>query len=120
MGLDTSHDAWHGSYSAFHRFRAHLVYIAWGPGEKGDIEKYVGYGGDLPLPKNDALVTLVNHSDCDGEILLEECGPLADRLEELLSKMEPRALYDDIRPAIERFITGLRRAVEAGEPLDFH
>lgn len=72
---------------------------------------------DQSIPFN----VLMNHSDCDGKIPAEVCGPLADALETLVrEKMPPRALYDQMRPATERFIAGLRKAAAANEPVTFH
>lgn len=137
MGLDTSHDCWHGPYSAFMRWRERLVRLAWGGygeqgGQRGNLWNYPGYHGQqyhkqdqtspepLKYPENDPLVTLICHSDCDGEIAPELCGPLADRLQEIMdAKMPARALYDELRPATERFIAGLRKAAAAGEPVEF-
>jgi hypothetical protein len=62
----------------------------------------------------------MSHSDCDGEIPAEMCGPLADALEALLPRMPERALYDIARPATVRFIAGLRRAAAAGEAVEFY
>lgn len=83
----------------------------------------------LPLSwkryESDPICYLLNHSDCDGEIAPEHCGPLADRLEEL----EPRILAsippEDHRAghmakSIGNWIRGLRKAAAAGEPVEFH
>lgn len=124
MGLDTSHDCWHGPYSMFMRFRERLHWliqsdprIPWdGQYRKGLREAWVDGVYNGPEPIN----SLMNHSDCDGEIPANECGPLADALEALLVRMPERGTYDEIRPATLRFIAGLRRAAAAGEPVDFH
>lgn len=65
----------------------------------------------------------MDHSDCDGEIAAKDCGPLADRLEELIPLLEqenepgwPRWSAE----AAERWITGLREAAAANEPVEFH
>lgn len=133
MGLDTSHDCWHGPYSAFTRWRNALAVAAdW------QIENVDGY----MLPKNidwnqiteenimgqwdhmpeDPLVIIQAHSDCDGEIPWQFCGPLADRLEQLLPKLPDghgvREL--SLQSATQRFIDGLREAAAAQEPVDFH
>jgi hypothetical protein len=76
-----------------------------------------GRYSDQSVPIN----VLMNHSDCDGEIPADVCGPLADALEALMSKkMPPRALYDQMRPATERFIAGLRLAASRSEAVGFH
>lgn len=76
-----------------------------------------GMYADQSVPLN----VLMNHSDCDGAIPAEVCGPLADALQDLMErKMPPRALYDEQRPATQRFIDGLRKAAAAGEAVEFH
>ena len=75
-----------------------------------------GHYEDQSVPIN----VLMNHSDCDGEIAAEVCGPLADALEGLLAHMPERGIYDEKRPATERFIRGLRRAAAKGEAVEFY
>jgi hypothetical protein len=84
MGLDVSHDCWHGSYSAFGRWRKKVCEVA----GYGDLNSYIGFGGDKPWPTNDALVHLLDHSDCDGQIHHNLCEDIAARLEELLPALE--------------------------------
>jgi hypothetical protein len=80
--------------------------------EAWNVEMYA----DQRVPIN----VLMAHSDCDGEIPADMCSPIADALEALLGRyMPPRALYDEPRPATERFIAGLRRAAAKGEPVAF-
>lgn len=76
-----------------------------------------GLYDDQSVPIN----VLMSHSDCDGEISAEVCGPLADALESLLDVYMPaRGIYDEKRPATERFIAGLRDASAQGEAVGFH
>lgn len=120
MGLDTSHDCWHGPYSQFMRWREWLHVLI-----TGDPRGTDGYREAMergPWPYEDQTVpinVLMAHSDCDGEIPAEMCGPIADALTLLLERMPPRGIYDTMRPATERFIAGLRRAEAAGEPVVF-
>lgn len=127
MGLNTSHDCWHGPYSSFMRFRERLWQLARPEGVHIELMETVQYMGpdkkennivDI-LGEDNPLVILFCHSDCDGEIQAADCEPLADAMEKLLEKMPPRATYDDYRPATERFIAGLRRAAAAGEDVVF-
>jgi len=119
MGLDTSHDCWHGAYSAFHRWRVKLAEVA----GYGNIDDYLGYGGDKDWPE-DPLTVLLNHSDCDGEILSVDCTPLADRLEELLPALklagEGGGHIGSYEKKTTQFIMGLRDAAAAGEDVRFH
>lgn len=114
MGLDTSHDCWHGAYSAFSRWRDKLAEVAGYTFHKvpivdypeakfaqgrdlvdldwGGIESVIGRDllGEWPrMPVRpdgtpDPLIVLLAHSDCEGQIQAEFCAPLADRLEQLL------------------------------------
>lgn len=116
MGLDTSHDCWHGAYSAFNRWREELCRLAGLPPLELMEGFYSSIGGkqfqpptlyyrcadtryedmqrlDSRLPirwdclKPDALHELLHHSDCEGEIPWERCGAIADSLEKLIPLM---------------------------------
>jgi hypothetical protein len=139
MGLDTSHGAWHGAYSAFGRWRNTVAKAAEYPFDTDPN----GYGREYPRLNWDAiteanlqgrwdstpedpLIVLIAHSDCDGAIYPEQAGPLADRLEELLPKIsESDESWGHISrdggmvAVTRRFILGLRTAATAGEPLEF-
>lgn len=117
MGLDTTHDCWHGPYSMFMRWRRELHRYV-GPDQTRTLEQAweAGDYDDQTKPIN----VLMGHSDCDGEIAAEMCDPLADALQALADKMPPRGTYDSARPALDRFIAGLRKAQAAGEPVKFH
>ncbi len=142
MGLDTSHDCWHGAYSAFGRWRQEVakaagylvapvtwpdvgyptdtVMLEW---HRYELKNYAGEWDEVP---SDPLILLLVHSDCDGEIKPEHAGILADRLEEVLPKLSDElggghiAARGGLRGATERFIAGLRAAAAANEPVDFH
>jgi hypothetical protein len=158
MGLDCSHDAWHGAYSAFMRWRRKLAEVAGLPplelmeGFYGSLNESTGvptlyhgmstgepaYGPDsepfmaeldrrLPIRwdclKPSPLHELLYHSDCDGEIAADRCGPIADALEALIPMLpegDAPGHIRDWRDKTQQFVDGLRRAAAAGEPLDFH
>lgn len=154
MGLDCSHDAWHGAYSAFMRWRKEIAKVAGLPplelmegfycptrGNGHDIPTiYLGPNTDdltrncitqleasLPIRwdclKPSPLHELLNHSDCDGEIAADRCGPIADELEKLIPLLPDGEAGGHIghwREKTQQFVKGLREAAAAGEPLDFH
>ena len=167
MGLDTTHDCWHGAYSAFTRWRTKLAeaagiplflmdgyYIqddqwtnssppldalAWAaPGTDGRgpacgshygpaLHNWItGIARWLPISwdvlKDDPLLVLLNHSDCEGEILAKDCAPLADRLEALLPLLtgDGGGHIGSYQEKTRTFITGLREAAAAGENVGFH
>lgn len=119
MGLDTTHDCWHGAYSAFGRWRRLICQVA----GLGDLNDYEGFGGGKPFPKDAPIVALLDHSDCDGEISASACGPLADALEAMLPALDLAGdggghigFFGD---KTRTFIAGLRKAAEAGEAVEF-
>lgn len=144
MGLDTTHNAWHGAYSAFHRWRQKLAEVAGLP----PLELMEGfYANDgnpchdpfwrmpqdapfragLPIKwgclKPDALYELLYHSDCDGSIPPESCKSIADRLEELLPLLPEEDAGGHIgiwREKTFQFIKGLRKAAKTKTGLHFH
>jgi hypothetical protein len=64
---------------------------------------------------------LMTHADCEGDIPAGVCGPLADALQDICDRRMPaRALYDEKRPATERFIAGLRKAAARHQRVRFH
>lgn len=118
MGLDTTHEAWHGAYSAFHRWRCELARLAGLPPlelmegffnlespvtgnpfwRSYEIDKEKGYITDgciwsrLPIKwdclKPDPLHELLYHSDCEGEIPWERCKPIARSIQKLIPLMK--------------------------------
>jgi len=121
MGLDTTHDAWHGPYSKFARWRRALAEAAGMP-ELGDI--YGHQNGNDPayvtfaMLKPDDIHLLLDHSDCDGVISPEDAEKIAHRLEELLS--EPALQEEDWQERTKQFIEGARLAFSLGEQIQFH
>lgn len=141
MGLDTTHNCFHGAYSAFGRWRHEVaraagyqilpvvydgvtydtIMLEWHR-YRPDIE-FMGEWKETP---HDPLIVLFAHSDCEGAIYPEQAGPLADALEALLPKLEGLesvghlAARGGIAQVTRYFIDGLRAAVQAGEPVEFH
>lgn len=148
MGLDCSHDAWEGAYSAFNAFRQ-VVCRAFGgsypPHPKNAFNEgvlitrdplpvlddhYIYFsppGTEVDVP--DGLLEFLTHSDCDGTIAPEMCSKVADALEALLPKIAAQtgtpwsghvSHYGGYEEVTKRFIAGCRRAAKAGEPLEFY
>lgn len=152
MGLDTTHDCWHGAYSAFTRWRNKLAEAAGYYVEPGHVASYskpeipdefIGptvaldwghvtetnlEGKWEAIPHNihgeaDPLLILLAHRDESGWIFTRDCGPLADRLEELLPQLSielNQGHIGDWREKTRKFIDGLRAADAAGEDVEFH
>ncbi len=131
MGLNVSHDAWEGAYSAFNRFRREIAAAmggSWPPHDDKTLDPNCWYWGDgYNEQTHPGLMELLAHSDCDGEISPEICAKVADDLEALLPFIESRTLeaFGHIArgggyvKCTQRFIDGCRAAAAAGEPLKF-
>lgn len=150
MGLDCSHDAFHGAYSAFNRFRQEIARAMggsfpphWKYNHDGGLEldqngfaiydesldKDCWYWGDgYSKETHPGLAEFMKHSDCDGEISPDMCVKVANDLEALLPKVEALgsvavghiAARGGYVEVLKKFIKGCRDAAESGEPLSFH
>lgn len=109
MGLDTTHDCWHGSYRAFAEWRNALATAAgYDLVEVGTTSGHhvvcADIGDDLYTedhargvwkhPPEDFLHVLLTHSDAEYRIRREHTSSLADRLESLLPAL------DSVAPAL--------------------
>jgi hypothetical protein len=147
MGLDTTHDCWHGAYSAFMRWRTEIAHAAGLPpldfmdgfweqgGYRDPLRDYAKEWPELAavlyrsLPvrwdalKPDPLHILLSHSDCEGSIASADCGPIADSLERLLPALpegDGGGHIGNWRAKTLTFIAGLRLAASRGEDVEFH
>ncbi len=122
MGLTVTHGCFNGPYRTFHWWRTAIATAA-----GIDIEKMEGYCEDesvIPIPwrtlEPDILHVLLFHSDYDGSIAAEQCGPLADRLQQLLDVMKASSDSEtDEQKVTLKFIKGLRRAASRGKGVEF-
>lgn len=133
MGLDTTHDAWHGAYSAFARWRNEIaealgipmVATSWGgvtyelPDDLPVDDSLLGdWHGEPPDP----IYYLLAHSDCEGHIEPVHAAQLADRLEEVLLLVPDHDAGGHIgmfHEKTQRFIAGCRAAAASGERIEF-
>jgi hypothetical protein len=141
MGLDTTHDAWHGAYSAFSRWRDKLAEVAGYEIAKVEVDNFgtpvlrptvlidwghiveKNYYGEWDAPPADPLIYLIAHSDCDGLLHPPAAMALAERLTELLPLLPEGDAVGHIgnwRDKTQTFIDGLRAAAAAGEDVEFH
>lgn len=121
MGLDTSHDCWHGPYSSFMQWREELAKAAGMPPLQ-QMDGFIdGEGIKWESLAPDVIHVLLNHSDCDGFIERADCKPLADRLKELLPLL-PDAYpgwRDYYRDKTTMFIRGLMLAHNKKQRVEF-
>lgn len=106
MGLGLSHGKFSYSYSTFKAYREYLAKIA-------------GIKDRFNVTEDDTLKILLEHSDCDGEIGYLDCDPLADRLTELLPKIDRSILPPCFYKMTEELIESLRLAAQNKENLRF-
>lgn len=130
MGLDTTHNAYHGSYGGFGHMR-NAVGQAAGyqlvqdalhghvfvdvPTELFTSDHVEGEWGEVP---EDPLMVLFCHSDCDGVIHPREAAALEARLREVIP-MIPEVPDTFMRDRVTQFADGLKRAAEADEDVEF-
>lgn len=147
MGLSVSHGCWSGSYGIFARWReavARCIGIDLTrmqgfhtPKMEAEIEHYrsigapadlieafakLQYHGQIPWKGViDPLRHLLDHSDCEGSIATVLCGPIADRLEAIVPLLPDEGSDGmmSVRGTTEKFVSGLRAAVAAGEDVEF-
>jgi hypothetical protein len=144
MGLDTTHDCWHGAYSGFTRWRQELAKIAgyavWWvaddpPSEANNFRAGLGrhtvmldWGhvthenlmGVWAKTPDDPLVVLLAHCDDTGDIYPEQAFALAARLQELRGKI-PQDHPDGewLRAKTDAFVKGLMLAWSKSERVHF-
>ena len=144
MGLDTSHNCWHGAYSSFGTWREDIARVlGWGTEEYQYGPSYAVPGPyqhliarplgtstldnewELQTPlfgvwqddPDDVIMVLMLHSDCDGIIPTRFCQPLAERLLGIANQQQTLSWLQE---ATEQFATGLLVAASRGEDVDFH
>jgi hypothetical protein len=140
MGLDTTHDAWHGPYGSFSRWRQSVAQAAGITSyQVPDSSGYMNTEYDHPewddrlsldevqgkwkRKLDEPLFYLIWHSDCDGYIKPKQAKLLAARLKELLPKMSESDSWDwkyTTRGRTEAFIAGLERAIAEDKKVKFH
>lgn len=124
MGLDTSHNCWHGSYSSFARFRnevadhakTHYGYV---PNYDGHPERALYGWWDKDHPFSDILDVFFLHSDCEGWIFPKHAELLADRLDALVDYASDDGTQWCARARLRQFVDGLRRAADQWEVVAF-
>lgn len=118
MGLDTTHNCWHGPYSSFNNFRyslGHQIGI--------DLDNYIGYGDHGTISINTIehdLFPLFNHSDCDGYLTPEESERIVKGLNSVLENFnEDIKVYPNFKNQIIQFRDGCLDAISKNEVIEF-
>ncbi len=105
------------SYSGFMEFRERL-----GRAIGVKLSDMTGFGGQRPWAEvHDDIVGLLNHADCEGELLPAECSRIASRLRELVLSWKPTPDSDEgyDRKMGLRLAEGMEIAADANHPLEF-
>ncbi|WP_298067418.1 hypothetical protein [uncultured Acinetobacter sp.] len=118
MGLDTTHNCWNGSYGSFNRFRYSLA------AQIGvNLDEYIGYGdnGFKNLTSiNHDLMPLFDHSDCDGDLSVEDCKRIANGLNSVLENFNDKIEVDgDFKEKMIQFRDGCLDAFSKNEKVLF-
>jgi len=119
MGLDTTHNCFHGSYSSFNRFRYSLAE------QIGiNLDDYHGYGGKNPTKQPNEiehdLMPLFNHSDCDGRLTVKESRRIISGLNDVLENFNPIFDMDfNFKDQIVQFRDGCIDAVNKKQMIHF-
>lgn len=123
MGIDFSHGNARWAYSGFNRFRRKISELAgfegWPIGSEDPIAEQPFW--DKVQASDDPIKHLLDHSDCDGELTVEQLTVLAPRLEELLKKLSDEDKVEwayDYETGLE-LVEGMKEALVANEPLVF-
>jgi len=112
VGLGFSHGDAHWSYSGFMRFRNKLTETL---GYTVPLGEMYYHGSHIQM-KNEPIFPLINHSDCDGNLTVEEMQQILPQLEGIINRWDD----DDYeKPLGLRFVTSIKEAIEADEPLEF-
>jgi hypothetical protein len=132
MGLDTTHNCWHGSYSGFQEFRIELGLAAgfdiknydWDSitdqqlrGHWGDHKPEIKDGIYDP-PRHDPILYLLIHQDCEGEIEWRNLAGLKESLEKL--RDSGYEFSDYTAEHLQQFIEGIDVAIKCGDSVEFY
>jgi hypothetical protein len=114
MGLDFSHTDAHWAYGGFHRFREALA-----KHEGFDLNAMAGFDGSRSWGEiGTPLKPLLDHSDCDGDLLPEQCAQIAPRLREVVLAVWPDPHEHNHRAGLA-LADGLDLAAHRGERFEF-
>lgn len=113
MGIDFSHGEAHWSYSGFNRFRNKLAEAL-----GFDVPSDGIYGSDFYMKlEEQPIFPLINHSDCDGNLTVEEMEQTLPQLEKIVDMWADDLGSEKGRGTL--LIESMKAAIAAGKPLEF-
>lgn len=119
MGLDTTHNCFHGPYSTFMRFRRSLA------DQIGiNLDDYVEYdrekGTKSLVDLDHPLQPLFNHSDCEGELSVKESKQIVEGLNSVIDQFDKSKPQDfDFLNRVIQFRDGCLEAIQKKEKIIF-
>ena len=127
MGLQVDYDCYSGGYMGFMRFREWLAQIVGLP----DLRSMEGFQDFDPKEKghlwdeyrSDPVCLLLDHSDCEGELTLEECKRLLPRLRQISVALDTLYLVPKLsnnEDLLDQWIEGLASAIGDESGVTFH
>ncbi len=120
MGLYISEGCWNDSWSSFAKWRKAIAKII-----NIDLEQMEGFGADPGIPWSslppDPLHVLLNHPDYEGEIGVDDCRLILQRLKDIypLLPLEAEHNVGSVRARTKKFIRELSRAVRNNKLIVF-
>lgn len=84
MGIDFSHGEAHWAYSGFMRFRGML---ATSLGYARPLHEMYDDGSYVCM-EQEAIYPLINHSDCDGDLIVEEMNQILPQLKTIIAEWD--------------------------------
>jgi len=108
-GYETSSNSKIGSCSGFNDFRE-----IWAKHLGFDLKEMIGFDGEKEWT-NEPMQFFFNHSDCDGELSVEECVELLAQAE----KDQPHLTDGQSEYSMPILIEYCKKAIEKNEPIRF-
>lgn len=122
MGLNTSYNCFDGAYSSFNRFRE-LIAKKIGV----ELRSFEGFGGDVSFDTLDhPIKPLLDHSDCDGILTVEEAKSIVkgiDMILETMTEISGKLMGDEnewLKYKLGIFKVGALEAINNNDEIDFH
>ena len=115
MWLDTTYNCFHWAYSSFNRFREWLFRNIW-----LDVDDYYEYNQEWKRHLDEIthpILPLLNHSDCDGVLSLEDQKSIIKWWKMILADLKES--NSDLEEKLKAFIEGCELALAEWEVVEF-
>ena len=111
MGRAASQGRFIMSYSSFNEFREKIAKSI-----GFDMNEFQGFGGKRSWNEmKSPIKALINHSDCAGDLTVEEMKPLIPELEKVLLTWEDSWF----KTCLAELIESMQLAIKSKQPLEF-